>query len=62
MGMGKHRNRVYVTDLGLATERHEVQIKTVPADVIRPTDVQMWLDTSKQSVMSSIAKRSIALG
>jgi len=35
MGMGKYGNLVYVTDLGLATERREVQMKTVPACVKR---------------------------
>lgn len=32
MGTGRHGNQVYVTDLGLATERREVQIKTDPTD------------------------------
>ena len=31
MGMGRCGNQVYVTDMGLATERREFQIKTDPA-------------------------------
>lgn len=31
MGMGRCGNQVYVTDMGLATERRESQIKTDPA-------------------------------
>ena len=27
LGMGKHRNQVYATDLGLATEHRDVQVK-----------------------------------
>ena len=33
MNMGRCGNRVYVTDMGLATERRESQIKTDPAGV-----------------------------
>ena len=31
MGTGRSGNQVYVTDLGLATERRELQMKTDPA-------------------------------
>ncbi|MCJ1427636.1 serine/threonine protein kinase [Sticta canariensis] len=31
MGTGRYGNRVYITDLGLATERREIQIKADPA-------------------------------
>ena len=35
LGMGKCGNQVYVTDLGLATERRDVQIKTDPVSAAK---------------------------
>ena len=35
MGMEKYGNQVYITDLGLATERRDVQIKADPTGAVR---------------------------
>lgn len=36
MGVGKHGNQVYVTDLGLATERRNAQVKPTTARASNP--------------------------